>query len=535
MRQNLNYEIDDMKIQNGDKVGQADKNGIALSQLVQQTIDLILDRSFSYAPHEIRLILAHSMEVTRSRFPDSGEICVGGLLFLRFFCPAILTPQQFGLVDVNIVTPPNALRTLTLLTKALQNIANQINMVDNKKEQFMVRLQSVMSGNMSRVNDFLKRIATYEPHLQLTSAPTVIHHSSSMRANHNNIVPDHIKLKCLTLLTHFYQETFAKKLFKPERDDDKEIEIAFLRFAETLCLLDREQLETRIKELKSVAIVTSSPTTVTSTSAVAVACAEQTNTSAENSNTSTPTEAPVTETIAVAPVVVPVVVPVLRPSSLRNQSPRRNDSKSDDLIAQVLQQETLLKQQSLSAPLSSVTTTTTTPTTTTAPILIRTPPSPISQSLPSTPDKNYLQIGLTREVEEDQSSSSSSEPITPPESVSTTIMERMRTQKKIIRRPSMRPSDPNYQRNVHHHHHHHANSTTAVHNSSNNNIYRSSTAPPESSSPFSSSDSPPPSPTNSNESITPRRLNNVQIRRKIVRPPTPTASNLNRSMLSPNK
>jgi hypothetical protein len=32
-------------------------------------------------------------------FPDSALKLVGGFLFLRFFCPAILAPHNFGLVD----------------------------------------------------------------------------------------------------------------------------------------------------------------------------------------------------------------------------------------------------------------------------------------------------------------------------------------------------------------------------------------------------------------------------------------------------
>ena len=29
------------------------------------------------------------------RFPESKHACVGGFIFLRFFCPAILSPEVF--------------------------------------------------------------------------------------------------------------------------------------------------------------------------------------------------------------------------------------------------------------------------------------------------------------------------------------------------------------------------------------------------------------------------------------------------------
>jgi hypothetical protein len=254
IRENKNYEIDDGRVQGASKQKIVEENGRVLSDLVQTVIDRIVSRSATHAPHEIRLILSHSLVETRKRFPDSGEICVGGLLFLRFFCPAILTPQQFGLVRENMAPPANALRTLTLLTKALQNIANQINVVDNKKEAFMSRLQNVMETNIDPLKSFFGDIATYKP-LEVAESGIASPNASfrTITLLSGSIIPDTMKLKCLTLLNYFFQEAFAKKMFKPEKDEDNEIRIAYLRFAETLSLMSTEDMEKQVKELRDAA------------------------------------------------------------------------------------------------------------------------------------------------------------------------------------------------------------------------------------------------------------------------------------------
>lgn len=35
---------------------------------------------------------------TNRKFPDSKFTVIGGLIFLRIICPAIITPEQFGIV-----------------------------------------------------------------------------------------------------------------------------------------------------------------------------------------------------------------------------------------------------------------------------------------------------------------------------------------------------------------------------------------------------------------------------------------------------
>jgi hypothetical protein len=58
------------------------------------------------------------------RFPESKYKCVGGFVFLRFFCPVIIAPESFGVVDEAV--DKRYRRPLTLVCKVLQNLSNNV-------------------------------------------------------------------------------------------------------------------------------------------------------------------------------------------------------------------------------------------------------------------------------------------------------------------------------------------------------------------------------------------------------------------------
>jgi neurofibromin 1 len=56
---------------------------------------------------------------------------VGGFIFLRFICPALLNPVQMGIYDKPL--NGDAVRVLILVSKIVQNLANGID--SNSKEE----------------------------------------------------------------------------------------------------------------------------------------------------------------------------------------------------------------------------------------------------------------------------------------------------------------------------------------------------------------------------------------------------------------
>jgi len=83
-------------------------------------------------------------------------VAVAGFIFLRFFCPAILSPDTAGLIEGEI--PADGRRPLILISKSIQNLANGQKF--GSKEDFMNDMNLFIENNLSKVQDFLEVIAT---------------------------------------------------------------------------------------------------------------------------------------------------------------------------------------------------------------------------------------------------------------------------------------------------------------------------------------------------------------------------------------
>jgi Ras GTPase-activating-like protein IQGAP2/3 len=92
--------------------------------------------------------------LSRRKYPDAQDqtICtlIGGFFFLRFINPAIVTPKSYMLIDQVPAEKPR--RTLTLIAKMLQNLANKPSYA---KEPYMAKLQPFVQKNKDRINKFM--------------------------------------------------------------------------------------------------------------------------------------------------------------------------------------------------------------------------------------------------------------------------------------------------------------------------------------------------------------------------------------------
>ncbi len=118
---------------------------------------LTIINSIDEVPYGIRWICKQIRSLTKRKYPEATDfaICslIGGFFFLRFINPAIVTPQAYMLVDGPPAKHPR--RTLTLIAKMLQNLANKPSYA---KEQYMMSLNPFVENNKTRMNAFLNAL-----------------------------------------------------------------------------------------------------------------------------------------------------------------------------------------------------------------------------------------------------------------------------------------------------------------------------------------------------------------------------------------
>jgi hypothetical protein len=88
------YEVDPLRLNAGE--GDVKENFVKLEELTQQFLDAILS-SGERMPIEFRKICRILVQEVRQQFPHKENQALAGLIFLRFFCPAIAAPESFNL------------------------------------------------------------------------------------------------------------------------------------------------------------------------------------------------------------------------------------------------------------------------------------------------------------------------------------------------------------------------------------------------------------------------------------------------------
>ena len=133
------------------------KNWVTLNQVTTETWHCILS-SATRCPSELRLVLKYIRAVAEDRYGDFLRTVpytsVSGFLFLRFFCPALLNPKLFGLLRDH--PHPKAQRTLTLIAKSLQVLANLGSF--GQKEQWMDPMNGFLIRNRQGVKNFIDNV-----------------------------------------------------------------------------------------------------------------------------------------------------------------------------------------------------------------------------------------------------------------------------------------------------------------------------------------------------------------------------------------
>ncbi|KAL8714026.1 MAG: hypothetical protein Q9220_002172 [cf. Caloplaca sp. 1 TL-2023] len=174
---NPECEVDPNRVQDPDDL---QRNWRNLSTLVESCWSCI-SRSAFRCPPELRMIFRHIAACAEDRYGDFLRTItyssVSGFLFLRFFCPALLNPHLFGLLKGSHCWPlaypvqnanksvdhprPQAQRTLTLISKTLNTLANLGTF--GSKEPWMEPLNGFLNTHRPGFKTFVDNICAVSP------------------------------------------------------------------------------------------------------------------------------------------------------------------------------------------------------------------------------------------------------------------------------------------------------------------------------------------------------------------------------------
>ncbi|XP_053319514.1 RAS protein activator like-3 [Spea bombifrons] len=121
----------------------------------EEALQSILQSQRSFPPELLAVFSAWQDKVAQRGRPELGSRLVSACLFLRFICPAILSPRLFNLSPEH--PHPLAARALTLVAKVLQNLANFTRF--GEKEDYMAFMNGFLEQYWDQMNDFLLTVA----------------------------------------------------------------------------------------------------------------------------------------------------------------------------------------------------------------------------------------------------------------------------------------------------------------------------------------------------------------------------------------
>ncbi|RKO91665.1 hypothetical protein BDK51DRAFT_19343, partial [Blyttiomyces helicus] len=177
----MSFEVDPIKLTPRDDPAANLRN---LKLVAQGFLDSIIGNA-SRVPRGFREACALIFRVVGGKFPEARVTAVGGFVFLRFFCPAIVAPESHNLVAPSAQSK-ELRRGLVLITKVVQNLAN--NVLFGIKESFMAGLNDFLRDNIGRVHGFLRDISVGgcvgfddpRPEIGITDVDMMrLHHSST--------------------------------------------------------------------------------------------------------------------------------------------------------------------------------------------------------------------------------------------------------------------------------------------------------------------------------------------------------------------
>ncbi|XP_029007746.1 RAS protein activator like-3 [Betta splendens] len=156
-----NCEVDPRKC----PAAELSNNQKHLKETCEEVVQKIIGLHGSF-PGELNKIFSNWVELCEDQGrPEIGQRLISASLFLRFLCPAILSPSLFGLTQP--YPESNTLRTLTLTAKVIQNLANFT--LFGEKEEYMLFMNEFLQQHWDGMRGFLQTVSNADTEIPMTS------------------------------------------------------------------------------------------------------------------------------------------------------------------------------------------------------------------------------------------------------------------------------------------------------------------------------------------------------------------------------
>ncbi|XP_035993003.1 RAS protein activator like-3 isoform X1 [Fundulus heteroclitus] len=156
-----NCEVDPLKC----PAAELSNNQQQLQKTCEDVVQKIIENHGPF-PEELNRIFSKWMELCEDQGKaEIGQRLISASLFLRFLCPAILSPSLFGLTQP--YPEPNTLRTLTLTAKVIQNLANFT--LFGEKEEYMLFMNEFLQQHWEGMRCFLQTASNQDADITMTS------------------------------------------------------------------------------------------------------------------------------------------------------------------------------------------------------------------------------------------------------------------------------------------------------------------------------------------------------------------------------
>jgi hypothetical protein len=144
------FEVEKIDIYDPD----AQRNLESFFHYLKKLVNVIVN-SIDNLPIEFKKICQTISESVREKFPKYRLIAVGSFIFLRFFCPAIVSPESESIVDI---PDRGTQRKFLLLAKVLQNMAN--GSISSIKWPLVKQREAELFELNDKILNFLERVSS---------------------------------------------------------------------------------------------------------------------------------------------------------------------------------------------------------------------------------------------------------------------------------------------------------------------------------------------------------------------------------------